>query len=148
MPCLPVGKNIKTAILPETKTNKPGHFLKDDFTYDKNRDLYICPNGKVLNRRGRSNINNRITYKSSIKDCRICPLKNKCISGKQGYRMTSHFDSPYYDKAKEWYFSPNGKYLYKLRHTILEGLMGEAKNYHGMARAKFRVLQKWKYSLL
>lgn len=135
-------KNIKTAILPETKTNKPGHFLKDDFTYDKNRDCYICPNGKILKRRGRSNFNNRITYKSSVKDCRICPLKNKCISSKEDFRITSRFNSPYYDRAKEWYFSKKGRHLHKLRHTILEGLMGEAKNYHGMARARFRGLSK------
>jgi len=32
--------------------------------------------------------------------------------------------------------------LQKLRHTILEGLMGEAKNFHGMARARFRGLKK------
>lgn len=135
-------KNINTAILPDTKTNRPGHFLKDDFTYDKNSDCYICPNGKILKRRGRSNFNNRIVYKSSVKDCRVCPLKNKCISGKEDFRITSRFNSPYYDKAKEWYFSQKGRHLQKLRHTILEGLMGEAKNYHGMARARFRGLAK------
>ena len=35
-----------------------------------------------------------------------------------------------------------GRHLKKLRHTILEGLMGEAKNFHGMARARFRGLKK------
>lgn len=43
-------------------------------------------------------------------------------------RITSHFNSPYYDKAKEWYFSQKGGHLHKLRHTILEELMGEVKN--------------------
>jgi len=32
--------------------------------------------------------------------------------------------------------------MQKLRHTILEGIMGEAKNYHSIARAKFRGLDK------
>jgi transposase len=135
-------KNIKTAIIYESSTNRPGHFLKEDFTYDKNRDFYICPNGKILKRRARCNRSNRITYKSSVKDCRVCPIKGKCISGKADFRVTSHYDSPCYEKTKEWYFSQKGKYLQKLRHTILEGLMGEAKNYHGMARARFRGLAK------
>ena len=32
--------------------------------------------------------------------------------------------------------------MQKLRSTILEGIMGQAKTYHGMARAKFRGLNK------
>lgn len=135
-------KNIKTAIIYESKTNRPGHFMKDDFAYDRNRDCYVCPNGKILKRRARCNRSNRITYKSSVKDCRICPIKGKCISGKADFRVTSHYDSPCYEKTKEWYFSKKGRYLQKLRHTILEGLIGEAKNFHGMARAKFRGLTK------
>lgn len=135
-------KNIKTAIIYESGTNKPGYFFKNDFTYDRKRDLYICPKGKILKRRARDNRSNRITYKSSVKDCRICPLKAKCISGKEDFKTTSRYDSPCYDKTKEWYYSKKGRYLQKLRHTILEGLMGEAKNYHGMARARFRGLTK------
>ena len=135
-------KNIKTAIINESGTNKPGYFFKDDFTYDRQKDCYVCPNGKILKRRARSNINNRITYKSSVRDCRVCPLKKKCISGKQDFKTTSRYDSPCQDKTREWYFSKKGKHLQKLRHTILEGIMGEAKNFHGMARAKFRGLNK------
>lgn len=44
-------KNIKTAIVHEGKTNKPGYFFKDDFKYDRERDYYICPNKKILKRR-------------------------------------------------------------------------------------------------
>lgn len=36
-------KNIKTAIIPETKTNRPGYFLKNDVTYDSSRDCYSAP---------------------------------------------------------------------------------------------------------
>jgi len=32
--------------------------------------------------------------------------------------------------------------MQKLRGTILEGIMGQAKIYHGMARARFRGLKK------
>jgi len=135
-------KDIKTAIIYESNTNRPGHFTKDDFIYDRKRDCYICPNKRILKRRARCNRSNRITYKSSIKDCRICPIKNKCISGKADFRITSHYDSPCFDRTKEWYYSQKGRYLQKLRHTILEGIMGEAKNFHGMARAKFRGLNK------
>jgi len=32
--------------------------------------------------------------------------------------------------------------MQKLRGTILEGIMGQAKTYHGMAKARFRGLKK------
>jgi hypothetical protein len=74
-------KKIKTAIKPETKINKPGYFKRNKFIYDRQGDFYICPNGKVLKRKAKNYYHNRIAYKSNKKDCNICPLKEKCISG-------------------------------------------------------------------
>jgi transposase len=134
-------KNIKTAIRPETKISKPGHFSKSKFKYDKKRDCYICPNGKILKRKSKNYPQNRINYKSSEKDCNLCPLRDKCISG-GSFRTVSHYDSPCYFKARSWYYSGYGKAMQKLRGTILEGVMGQAKTYHGMAKARFRGLSK------
>jgi len=134
-------KDIKTAIRPETKISKPGHFSKSKFKYDNKRDCYICPNGKVLKRKSKNYPQNRINYKSSEKDCNLCPLRDQCISG-GSFRTVSHYDSPCYLKARSWYDSGNGKAMQKLRHTVIEGVFGQAKAYHGMARAKFRGLNK------
>ncbi len=135
-------KNIKTAIRPETKTSKPGYFSKNKFRYDSIRDCYVCPNGKLLKRRSKNCPQNRINYSSNKKDCNLCPLKGKCISGKGNSRTVSRYDSPCYDKARSWYDSGYGKVMQKLRGTILEGIMGQAKTYHGMSRARFRGLKK------
>ncbi len=132
---------IKTAIKPETKINKPGYFSRDKFIYDRQRDCYICPNGKVLKRKTKNYSHNRIVYKSNKKDCKICPLKEKCISGKESFRTVSHYDSHCYSKALGWYYSGHGKALYKLRGTVIEGIFGQAKSYHDMARARFRGLK-------
>ena len=135
-------KNIKTAIRPETKTSKPGYFSKNKFKYDSSSDCYICPNGKLLKRKSKNYSHNRIDYKSSKLDCNLCPLKGKCISGKDNFRIVSHYDSPCYWKARSWYDSGYGQAMQKLRGTILEGIMGQAKTYHGMAKARFRSLKK------
>ena len=71
-----------------------------------------------------------------------CPQKSKCISGKTDVRMVSHYDSDCFNKAKEVYYSKYGINLQRLRGTILEGTMGQAKEYHGMGKAKFRGLDK------
>jgi IS5 family transposase len=135
-------KNIKTAIRPETKTSKPGYFSKNKFTYDRSRDCYTCLNGKLLKRKSKNYSHNRIDYKSNNKDCSLCPIRGKCISGKGDFRIVSHYDSPCYEKARGWYNSGYGQAMQKLRGTILEGIMGQAKTYHGMAKARFRGLAK------
>lgn len=75
-------------------------------------------------------------------DCHSCPVKEKCIKPNVDSRIVTHYDSCYYSNARDWYTSKYGRTLQKLRGTILEGTMGQAKAYHGMARAKFRGLAK------
>jgi len=134
-------KNIKTAIRPETKISKPGHFSKSKFKYDSSTDCYICPNDKVLKRKSKNYPQNRINYSSNKKDCNLCPLRDKCISG-GSFRTVSHYDSSCYFKARGWYDSGYGQVMQRLRGTILEGIMGRARTYHGMERARFRGLKK------
>ena len=135
-------RGIKTAIRPETKTGKPGHFSKSKFRYDSSTDRYICPKGKVLKRKSKNYPQNRINYKSNENDCNPCLLRGKCISGKDNFRIVSHYDSPYYWKARSWYDSGYGRVMQKLRHTVIEGIFGQAKTYHGMSKARFRGLKK------
>ena len=135
-------KNIKTAIRTETKTSNPGYFSKNKFIYDSSRNCYVCPNGKLLKRKSKNYSQNRINYKSSKLDCNLCSLREKCISGKDNFRIVSRYDSPCYGKARSWYDSGYGQVMQKLRGTILEGIMGQAKTYHGMAKARFRGLKK------
>jgi len=66
----------------------------------------------------------------------------------KGSRIVTHYDSQYYSNAKDWYHSKYGKALQKLRHSVIEGIMGQAKAYHGMARAKFRGINKVEIQIL
>jgi len=45
-------------------------------------------------------------------------------------------------KARGWYYSGYGRALSKLRSTVIEGIFGQAKTYHGMSKARFRGLVK------
>ena len=69
-------------------------------------------------------------------------LKEKCISGKNDFRIVSHYDSPCYEKARRWYHSEYGQAMQKLRHTVVEGIFGQAKTYHGMSKTRFRGTQR------
>lgn len=54
--------------------------VKKEFVYDESADVYHCPNGKILTPRSISKKDGYITYRSSTKDCKTCPLRNKCLS--------------------------------------------------------------------
>ena len=57
-----------------------GKFTKADFTYDKERDLYICPGGKHLTCSGRVDQGRILPYRASTRDCSSCALKSRCTS--------------------------------------------------------------------
>ena len=55
-----------------------GTFSRDDFTFDKARDIYTCPAGKVLTTTGRIVNVEQLLYRASKLDCDVCPLKMRC----------------------------------------------------------------------
>ena len=51
---------------------------REDFTFDKDRNVYVCPQGKLLHTTGEINDGEMILYRASTYDCGPCPLKSKC----------------------------------------------------------------------
>jgi len=137
-------KSIKTVINPETKNNRPGYYAKEEFKYQKDKDIYICPNGKILRRKAKNHKLNRLKYAADTRDCTNCPLKERCISpNTKDFRFITKYDSDTYEKAYLLYKSPHGKILQKFRKTVLEGIMGQTKEYHGVfCKSKFLTFAK------
>ena len=55
-----------------------GTFSRSDFTFDKQKNEYRCPNGKALRTTGRVHDGRTILYRASKLDCDRCPLKARC----------------------------------------------------------------------
>jgi transposase len=55
-----------------------GSLSREDFTFDKERNVYVCPQGKLLHTTGKINDGEMILYRASTYDCGPCPLKSKC----------------------------------------------------------------------
>jgi transposase len=57
-----------------------GTFNREDFTFDKERNVYACPAGKILTTTGRlvNDGETTLLYFASVLDCRSCPLKERC----------------------------------------------------------------------
>jgi hypothetical protein len=55
-----------------------GTFSREDFTFDKECDVYTCPAGKILTTTGRVVNDDQLLYRASKRDCDICPFKMQC----------------------------------------------------------------------
>jgi hypothetical protein len=55
-----------------------GSLSRDDFAFDKDRNVYVCPQGKLLHTTGTIHDGETILYRARTYDCGPCPLKPKC----------------------------------------------------------------------
>jgi hypothetical protein len=91
-----------------------GPFDKSNFQYDKERDIYICPEGKVLKHQGvDSDRPHRHIYRANAKECNGCWHHGVCTSGHSGRKVTC---SDYEDVIRQQeavYASERGQAIYR-----------------------------------
>jgi transposase len=62
----------------DMERREDGSFSRENFSYDKERDIYTCPAGKLLTTTGRIRYDDMRPYRASKRDCDVCPLKMQC----------------------------------------------------------------------
>src|ERR1700751_4340277 len=74
-----LGKSI-TPHIPvwERYPSSDGMFSRSEFTYDAERDVYVCPNDKLLRTSGTVHDGRARNYLSQPQECRACALKQRC----------------------------------------------------------------------
>jgi transposase len=55
-----------------------GTFSRADFVFDQSRNIYICPNGKLLHTTGTVIDGSTLRYRASKLDCDVCAFKMQC----------------------------------------------------------------------
>ncbi len=61
------------------KSNREdGTLSRADFLFDKERNVYVCPNGKLLHTTGTVHDGNTLRYRASKLDCDVCAFKMQC----------------------------------------------------------------------
>ena len=114
-----------------------GTFMRADFTYDKARDIYICPAGKSLTTTGRMSDGKTLYYRASKRDCDRCPFKMKCCPKSPERRLSRDINEAARDhtrglmKTKAYRISAAGR-------KKIETLFGEAKSTLSMVRLRLR----------
>ena len=115
------------------------------FRYDAKHDVLKCPRGRILHP-ARPIKHGRFFY-SKAKDCARCPLKGDCLSkGRVNKAVVIGDDYPALLRARrrreQW--SAEDRRLYQRHRWRSEGFHGEAKTWHGLARAVRRGLVNMK----
>ncbi len=110
---------------------------REDFTYNKEEDCYVCSHGiklpfkKYLDRK--SNGKNKV-YRSSSIDCKGCPQKTNCLGEMKNKQLMDTIDKPYYDKMYERVKTKKGKRMKTLRSSTVEPVLGTLLHFLGMKK--------------
>jgi len=112
------------------------------FRYDARHDILRCPKGRIL--RPTRRIEHGRFFYSKAKDCHVCPMRGDCLSaGRVNKAVVVSDDHPALLRARRrkdrW--SEEDARLYQRHRWRSEGFHGEAKCWHGLARAVRRGLQ-------
>ena len=57
-----------------------GTFSRADFVFDKERNVYVCPDGAELTSTGNIDQGHIVYYRANKKDCSACLLKPQCTT--------------------------------------------------------------------
>jgi transposase len=106
----------------------PGPFDKSHFQYDKEQDVYICPEGKILKHQGvDSQRPHRHIYRADAKECNQCPRHGVCTSGHSGRKVTRSEYEDIIRKQESVYASERGQEIYRRRKQRAELTFGHWK---------------------
>jgi len=131
------------------------YFAREDYLYNENEDLYICPNGKILHLQTKhmvstGNVYRR--YRAQQEDCWGCGLREKCIYkkapgpkclmipiGPDGVNLTK--------LMVEKIESEEGRRIYPQRMAIVEPVFGNIRTNKRLdrftLRGKIKVNIQW-----
>jgi len=87
---------------------KDGTFSRDDFAYDPEGDVYVCPAGKQLRKYRRAFTtprlgvakDNTVRYRASKRDCDACPMKPRCCPNAPARKVPRSIHEAARDKAR------------------------------------------------
>lgn len=115
-----------------------GLFPKWKFKYNKENDIYVCPNSEELTYRSTTREGYR-EYKSDPKKCSTCPLLEQCTRSQNKQKVVArHVWEDHKDKVRLNRLSPEGKILYKFRKETVERSFADSKELHGLRYCRLR----------
>ena len=141
-----MAKHIKAEI--DGKLPEGMKYKKDQFKYNKEKDVYICPEGEILPKASKkmtkaTRVNGEDTrfhtYQCYNKNCSI---GSKCHKAKNGRKIYRYEDQELRDEMAKKIRTEEGFEIYKDRMKIVEPVFGNIKFNFGFSQFSLRGLIK------
>jgi transposase len=135
---------------------KDTKFTEADFRFDAFRQVYVCPQGKILRCGARSQRNRyRVydIYRARPQDCALCPVRSHCLSQPTTSRRflsiaVGSLPPNLIEHMKARIDTPEGRKIYARRLAIVEpvfaNLRVQKRLDHFTVRSKAKVDIQWK----
>lgn len=123
-----------------------GKFGRDQFTFDPERDLFICPAGHELTRRGQDVAGQGARYRASARDCSACALKPQCTNAK-ARKLERHPDEDVRERVRSLSSTPAFAVAARARRKV-EARFAHMKHVTGLEKLRLRGLSGAKEQVL
>jgi transposase len=120
-----------------------GIFAKEEFVYNPEADVFICPEGKELRRRRFSKQRRQWEYTASLSVCRKCSFFSKCTRSNTGRTLKRHERQNELDIMLSQAESKESKKDIRTRQHLMERSFARSGRY-GFKRARWRRLWRIK----
>jgi transposase len=123
-------------IMDSRSQNDRGIYSIEQFSFDPGENQFLCPEGKALRYWGIHKPSKQHVYRASTKDCKVCLRKAECTRDR-ARSLSYHIYEESINQARQINQTRAYRISQRMRKRI-EELFGEAKEWMGLRRAKFR----------
>jgi transposase len=116
-----------------------GTFSRADFSFDNERNVYVCPAGKLLTTTGRVGADHVLRYLALKRDCQACPLKPQCCPNTPSRKVPRDLNEQARDHARALMGTPEFAKSRDQRKKV-EMRFAHLKVHHRFERMRLRGL--------
>lgn len=128
----------------QAQVRQQGRFARDDFSYDAQANAYRCPAGQMLpfsttiKKHGKK----LYVYRGSVPVCRVCPLKDRCLSKRSSVRSVNRWEHEAVAERHRARMKQAGAEKMRQRASLCEHPFGTLKLWCGWNHFLLRGLEK------
>jgi transposase len=123
----------------DKSTREDGTFSRSDFTFDRERNVYVCPAGKLLTTTGSVGDDHVLRYLASKRNCDACTLKPQCSPKMPFRKVTRDINEDARDLARALMGTPEFDRSRDERKKV-EMRFAHLKTHHRFERMRLRGL--------
>src|SRR5262245_61746739 len=90
---------VRRPVIDKSK-REDGTFSREELTFDKERDIYTCPAGKILTTTRKVVNDGQLLDRASKLDCDVCPFKVRCCPKEPASKITRSIHEDARDVAR------------------------------------------------